>query len=71
MNEVENCSTVCDVFVFMYVSIVLPWPNLLYILSAPLVIASSRYKTLFVVTSSRKQYSPIKTSFFSVFIALR
>ena len=71
MNEVENCSTVCDVFVFMYVSIVLPWPNLLYLLSAPLVIASSRYKTLFVVTSSRKQYSPIKTSFFSVFIALR
>ena len=46
MNEVENCSIVCDVFVFMYVSIVLPWPNLLYLLSAPLVIAFSGYKTL-------------------------
>ena len=71
MNEVENCSIVCDVFVFMYVSIVLPWPNLLYLLSAPLVIASSDCKTVFVVTSPRKQYSPIKTSFFSVFLALR
>ena len=71
MNEVENCSIVCDVFVFMYDSIVLPWPNLLYLLSAPLVITSSRCKTLFVVTSSMKQYSPINTSFFSVFLALR